>query len=101
MKLSRNGELPYYLGVFLEITHDATKELLKYNMNDIVIVLIVLIKNILRVMEFSEIEYYPKTMGAIGGGGGGGGVILKWGVLTLQRTMLLQCDKFGIYIIFT
>ena len=98
MKLSRNGELPYYLGVFLEITHDATKELLKYNMNDIVIVLIVLIKNILRVMEFSEIEYYPKTMGAIGGGGG---VILKWGVLTLQRTMLLQCDKFGIYIIFT
>ena len=98
MKLSRNGELPYYLGVFLEITHDATKELLKYNMNDIVIVLIVLIKNILRVMEFSEIEYYPKTMGAIGGGGE---VILKWGVLTLQRTMLLQCDKFGIYIIFT
>ena len=73
MKLSRNGELPHYLGVFLEITHDATKELLKYNMNDIVIVLIVLIKNILRVMEFSEIEYYPKTMGAIGGGGGGGG----------------------------
>ena len=68
-------------------------------MNDIVIVLIVLIKNILRVMEFSEIEYYPKTMGAIGGGGEG--VILKWGVLTLQRTMLLQCDKFGIYIIFT
>ena len=52
MKLSRNGELPYYLGVFLEITHDATKELLKYNMNDIVIVLIVLIKNILRVMDF-------------------------------------------------
>ena len=99
MKLSRNGELPYYLGVFLEITHDATKELLKYNMNDIAIVLIVLIKNILRVMEFSEIEYYPKTMGAIGRGGGG--VILKWGVLTLQRTMLLQCDKFGIYIIFT
>ena len=99
MKLSRNGELPYYLGVFLEITHDATKELLKYNMNDIVIVLIMLIKNILRVMEFSEIEYYPKTMGAIGGGGGGG--VLKWGVLTLQRTMLLQCDKFGIYIIFT
>ena len=73
MKLSRNGELPYYLGVFLEITHDATKELLKYNMNDIVIVLIVLIKNILRVMEFSEIEYYPKTMGAIGGGGRGRG----------------------------
>ena len=101
MKLSRNGELPYYLGVFLEITHDATKELLKYNMNDIVIVLIVLIKNVLRVMEFSEIEYYPKIMGAIRGGGGGGGVIFKWGVLTLQRTMLLQCDKFGIYIIFT
>ena len=73
MKLSRNGELPYYLGVFLEITHDATKELLKYNMNDIVIVLIVLIKNVLRVMEFSEIEYYPKIMGAIRGGGGGGG----------------------------
>ena len=97
--MSRNGELPYYLGVFLEITHDATKELLKYNMNDIVIVLIVLIKNILRVMEFSEIEYYPKTMGAIGGGGEG--VILKWGGLTLQRPMLLQCDKFGIYIIFT
>ena len=72
MKLSRNGELPYYLGVFLEITHDATKELLKYNMNDIAIVLIVLIKNILRVMEFSEIEYYPKTMGAIGRGGGRG-----------------------------
>ena len=81
MKLSRNGELPYYLGVFLEITHDATKELLKYNMNDIVIVLIVLIKNILRVMEFSEIEYYPKTMGAIGGGGGGGGVDFEMGGL--------------------
>ena len=69
MKLSRNGELPYYLGVFLEISHDAAKELLKYNMIDIVTVLIVLTKNILRVMEFSEIEDYPKTMGASGGRG--------------------------------
>ena len=43
-------------------------------MIDIVIVLIVLIKNILRVMEFSEIEDYPKTVGAsVGGGGGEGG----------------------------
>ena len=39
-------------------------------MIDIVIVLIVLIKNILRVMEFSEIEDYPKTVGASGGGRG-------------------------------
>ena len=69
MKLSRNGELPYYLGVFLEISHDATKELFKYNMIDIVIVLTVLIKNILRVMEFSEIEDYPKTVGDLEMGG--------------------------------
>ena len=38
-------------------------------MIDIVTVLIVLTKNILRVMEFSEIEDYPKTMGASGGRG--------------------------------
>ena len=70
MKLPRNGELPYYLRVFLEISHDATKELPKYNMTDIVIVLMVLRKNILKVLVFSEIEDYPKTMGASGGGGG-------------------------------
>ena len=32
MGLSKNGRLPYHIGVFLEISHDATKELLKQNM---------------------------------------------------------------------
>ena len=65
MGLSKNGGLPYYIGVFLEISHNATKEFLKQNMIDIAIVLILLIVIIavviiLGVLEFSEMGGYPK-----------------------------------------
>ena len=52
MGLSKNRELLYYIGFFLEISHDATKKL--FTIVLIVLMVIIAVVLILGVLEFSE-----------------------------------------------
>ena len=76
--LSKNRELLYYIGFFLEISHDATKKL--FTIVLIVLMVIIAVVLILRVLEFSEMGGFPKW---------GRGVDFEMGVLTPVGTMLL------------